>query len=43
MYIPRNTISAASLILENVSARKECVIEGQEASEKYLIKKLKSV
>ncbi len=41
MNIPRNTISAASAILENVDARKDCVLEGKEATEKFLIKKLK--
>ena len=43
MNIPRNTISAASIVLENVDARKDCVREGKEATEKYLIKKLKKV
>jgi predicted acylesterase/phospholipase RssA len=43
MNIPRNTISAASSILENIDARKDCVTEGQEATEKFLIKKLKIV
>jgi len=43
MNIPRNTISAVSIILENVDARKDCVLEGKEATEKFLIKKLKVV
>ena len=43
MNIPRNTISAASIILENIDARKDCVREGKEAKEKFLIKKFKKV
>ena len=40
MNIPRNTISAASIILENIDARKDCV-RGKEATEKFLVKKFK--
>ena len=41
MNIPRNTLSAASIILENIDARKKCVTEGKEATEKFLVKNLK--
>ena len=35
MNIPRNTISAASIILENIDARKDCVREGKKRQKNF--------